>query len=129
MSRLIKSLVLLTVALLAIPAFANAAWRVYSPADFQTLQSKGKTIVVDVHADWCPTCRAQQPTLEALRTDPRLKSVTFVRVDFDRDRDFLRRFQIPRQSTILVFKGKRETARSIAETRPALLRAAVLAGL
>lgn len=129
MSRLIKSLLVLTAALAAVPALAGAGWKTYSAGEFQGLQSQGKTIVADVHADWCPTCRAQQPTLEALRTDPRLRNVVFVRVDFDRDTDFLRRFRIPRQSTIVVFKGNRETARSVAETRPAQLRAAVLAGL
>lgn len=129
MSRLIKSLLILATTLVAVPALANAGWKAYSADEFQRLQTQGRTIVADVHADWCPTCRAQEPTLEALRNDPRLKGVVFVRVDFDRDTDFLRRFRIPRQSTILVFKGNRETARSIAETRPAQLRAAVLAGL
>lgn len=129
MSRLFKSLLVLAAALAAVPALAGAGWKTYSAGEFQGLQSQGKTIVADVRADWCPTCRAQQPTLEALRTDPRLRNVVFVRVDFDRDTDFLRRFRIPRQSTIVVFKGNRETARSVAETRPAQLRAAVLAGL
>lgn len=113
----------------ALPALAASSWHTYSAPAFAQLQSAGRTIVVDVHANWCPTCRAQQPTLDALRAEPRLKNAVFVKVDFDTDKNFLRQYRIPRQSTVLVFKGLRETARSVAETRPAQLRAAILAGL
>lgn len=126
---ILRKLFVLLVALLAVPALANPAWQAYSPKEFTQAQAAGKTIVVDVHATWCTTCRAQKPTLEALRTEPRLKDAVFVRVDFDTDRQFLRDHRIPRQSTILVFKGHQETARSVAETRPAQLRAAVLGGV
>ena len=131
MQKLIQSFLLLVFLILAAPAAAAATtgWTQYSSAEFARAQAAGKTIVVDVHADWCPTCRAQQPTLDALRGDPRLKGAVFVKVDFDTDKGFLRQYRIPRQSTVLVFKGTRETARSIAETRPAQLRAAVLGGI
>lgn len=129
MLKLVRSLLALVSILIAVPALAAPAWTPYSQTDFSQAQASGKTIVVDVHADWCPTCKAQQPTLDALRKDPRLNKVIFIRVDFDKDKDFLRQHRIPRQSTVLVFRGTRETARSIAETRPAELRAAVLAGL
>lgn len=129
MNNLLRRLIALVAILVAVPALAASAWIPYSAQGFARLQNQNRTIVADVHADWCPTCRAQEPTLEALRTDPRMKSVIFVRVDFDKDTDFLQRFRIPRQSTIVVFKGNRETARSVAETRPAQLRAAILAGI
>lgn len=129
MQKLIQSFLLLVSLILAVPAAATTGWTQYSPAEFARAQAAGKTIVVDVHADWCPTCRAQQPTLDALRGEPRLKGAVFVKVDFDTDKGFLRQYRIPRQSTVLVFKGARETARSIAETRPAQLRSAILAGI
>ena len=129
MQKLFQSFLLVVSLLLTVPASAASGWAQYSPAAFARAQAAGKTIVVDVHATWCPTCRAQQPTLDALRGEPRLKNAVFVKVDFDTQKDFLRQYRIPRQSTILVFKGTRETARSIAETRPAELRAAVLGGL
>ena len=115
---------------LIVPAAAAApGWTTYNPNQFAAAQQAGRTILVDVHADWCPTCRAQKPTLNKLRADPRLINVLFVTVDFDKQKDFLRSHRIPRQSTILVFKGTKETARSIAETNPARLRAAILAGV
>ena len=113
----------------SIPAMAAPTWMPYTQAGFAKAQAAGKAIVVDVHADWCPTCKAQAPILDELRSEKRLSGVTFVRVDFDTDKAFLREHRIPRQSTVLVFRGTRETARSIAETRRTELRAAVLAGL
>lgn len=131
MFKFFNSLMLVMASLLVTaPAVAAPpAWSQYDAAQFARAQAAGKVIVVDVHATWCPTCRAQEPTLDALRSEPRLRGAIFVKVDFDTQKDFLREHRIPRQSTVLVFKGARETARSVAETRPAQLRAAVLSGL
>ena len=129
MNGLVKFTLACAAATISIPAMAAPAWIPYSQAGFAKAQATGKTIVVDVHADWCPTCRAQAPILDELRSEKRLSGVTFVRVDFDTDKAFLREHRVPRQSTVLVFRGARETARSIAETRRTQLRAAVLAGL
>lgn len=128
MSRLIKNFLIMLTLLVSVPAMANPVWTTYSAAAFSRAQASGKTIVVDVHATWCPTCRAQAPILDALRSEPQLKNSIFVKVDFDTEKAFVRQHRIPRQSTVLVFKGTRETARSIAETRPEQLRAAVLGG-
>ena len=106
-----------------------AGWQTYDEAEFMMAQKKGKTIVVDVYADWCPTCRAQAPILEELRQENQSGDVLFVKVDFDEEKAFLRAHRIPRQSTILVFKGMDETARSIAETNRSRLRSVVLGAL
>jgi thiol-disulfide isomerase/thioredoxin len=128
----LKALILAIAALFAalpLAAAAQAAATPYSASAFEAAQREGRTIVVDVHADWCPTCRAQAPILSELRNDPRLADALFVRVDFDSDRDFLRAHRIPRQSTILVFDGAEEKGRSIAETDRARLRAFVLGNI
>lgn len=111
-------------------AQANAAdWSTYDEAEFMMAQKKGKTIVVDVYADWCPTCRAQAPILDELRTERQSSDVLFVKVNFDDEKAFLRANRIPRQSTVLVFKGTNEVARSIAETNRTRLRGVVLGAL
>lgn len=128
--KFLRSIILaLAPLLVSAPAIAAPVWTQYNAAQFERAQTAGQTIVVDVHATWCPTCRAQEPTLDALRNEPRLRKAVFVKVDFDTEKGFLRQHRIARQSTVLVFKGGRETARSVAETRPAELRAAVLGGL
>jgi thioredoxin 1 len=130
MPRILKLLLLAFAALASGSALhaATPSWNDYSPAEFARAQEAGKTIVVDVHATWCPTCKAQAPILDSMRSEPKLKDAEFFKVDFDEEKAFLRQHRIPRQSTILVFKGTRETARSIAQTDPAKLRAAILAG-
>lgn len=111
-------------------AQASAAnWSTYDEAEFMMAQKKGKTIVVDVYADWCPTCRAQAPILDELRTEKQSADVLFVKVNFDDEKAFLRANRIPRQSTVLVFKGTDEVARSIAETNRTRLRRVVLGAL
>ena len=104
-------------------------WTTYDAADFMMAQKKGKTIVVDVYADWCPTCRAQAPILDELRVEKQSSDVLFVKVNYDEQKAFLRRHRIPRQSTVLVFNGMEEKARSIAQTDRKALRSAVLGAL
>lgn len=107
----------------------TSGWTMYDAGQFSSAQQSGKTIVVDIYADWCPTCRAQAPILDELRLEKQSADVLFVKVNFDKEKAFLRAHRVPRQSTVLVFKGKDETARSIADTSRARLRATVLGAI
>ena len=69
-------------------AFA-ADFSAYSAPSFDTALKSGAPVIVHVHADWCPTCRAQAPTLKSMTGDPAYAKVTFIRVNFDKDKDFL----------------------------------------
>ncbi len=127
MARL-RSLVLVVLFMFSVsPALASSPWIDYSPERFAEAQAAGKTILVDVAADWCPTCKAQHPILNELTEEEQMKDVLFVRVDFDQHKDFLKEHKIARQSTILVFNGNTEVDRSIAETNRDRLRNFVLA--
>lgn len=106
-----------------------AQWIEYEAATFAQAQEDGQTILVDVNATWCPTCKAQAPILDDLRDEPQMGDVVFMKLDFDTEKGFLEEHRIPRQSTIVVFQGEQETARSIAETDPDKLRSAILAGV
>ncbi len=127
---LIAAIGALVVGAMQLSAQSSASgWQTYNEAEFVMAQGKGKTIVVDVYADWCPTCRAQAPILDELRKERQNGNTLFVKVNFDDEKAFLRRHRIPRQSTVLVFKGKKEVARSIAQTNRSALRSAVLNAL
>lgn len=106
-----------------------AQWIEYETETFAQAQEKGQTILVDVNATWCPTCKAQAPILDSMRDEPQMGDVVFMKLDFDTEKGFLEEHRIPRQSTIVVFQGEQETARSIAETDPDKLRSAILAGV
>ena len=85
---------------------------------FEAAQAAGKSILVDVSAPWCPTCRAQKPTIEKLSVLPEYRDLTIFDVDFDTRKDVLRSLKVQQQSTLIVFKGAREVDRSVGSTDP-----------
>lgn len=90
---------------------------------FDAAQSAGKPILVEVHAPWCPVCKAQAPTLAKLRSDPRFKNLVSFNVDFDSQKDLLKKFGVQKQSTLIVFKGGKEAGRSTGDTNAASIEA------
>jgi thiol:disulfide interchange protein len=91
----------------------------YTPEAFREAQLAGRTILVDVYAVWCTTCRSQQMALKGLLDDEAHGSWTAFRVDFDSDREFLRAHGVQMQSTLIVFDGEQEISRSVGLTRRA----------
>ena len=88
----------------------------YTQAAFDKLQHEGKPILVGIHADWCPTCRAQDPILESLLKQKDFQGMASLRVDFDNQKEIVRAFHVSQQSTLIVFKGGREVGRSLGDT-------------
>lgn len=116
-----------TAALLLAPAGFAAGTR-FDQTSFKAAQDAGKTILVDVTAPWCPTCKQQRPIIESLKTDPKFGGLAVFEVDFDSQKDALKRFQVQSQSTLIVFKGAAEVARSTGETDAGRIRAMVAKG-
>jgi thiol-disulfide isomerase/thioredoxin len=114
--------------LIASPSFAAAGQR-FDQATFDALLKSGKPTLVMVHADWCPTCRAQAPIVSELLKTPALSSITALRVDFDGQADVVKSFRVTTQSTLIVFKAGHEVGRSVGDTRKesieALLKRAI----
>lgn len=107
-----------TVATLGATASPSAAAdpRPYTAAAFDAAQAAGRPILVDVYAPWCPTCRAQEPVIERLTAQPAYSDLIVFRVDFDNQKDALRRFGAQRQSTLIAFRGREETGRNVGVT-------------
>jgi thioredoxin 1 len=101
----------------------------YDQAQFDAARAAGQPVAVVFHADWCPTCRAQAPVLKQLSQTPAFKPLTVYVADFDTEKSLKRSLGVTRQSTIVVFKGGKEVARSTGDTQEdalaALLRHAV----
>lgn len=85
-------------------------------AEFQAAQAAGKPVLIDVYAPWCPTCKAQQEAFEELKNKPEFAGVTIMKVDFDNQVKALKQFNAQRQSTLIAFKGDKETGRTVGET-------------
>ncbi|RUP00030.1 thioredoxin family protein [Hyphomicrobium sp.] len=90
--------------------------KVFDEKSFAAAQAQGKPVLVDVSASWCPTCQAQKPIIDKVSADPRFKDLTIFEVDFDSRKDVLRKFDARVQSTLIVFKGGKETGRSVGST-------------
>ena len=123
---LLRSTLLALVACFALlgssPASA-AEWKDFDGGAFAAAQQEGKPILVDVFAAWCPVCRAQNPILVQLTREPKFKDMVVFKVDFDAQKDALRAFNAQRQSTLIVFKGEKETGRSVGDTNPGSIEA------
>ncbi len=100
-----------------LPFIASAAEIVrYTPEAFAAAQKAGDPILVEITASWCPTCKAQKPILSKFESDPKFKDLKVFDVDFDSQKDVVRSFKATMQSTLITFKGNRETARSVGDT-------------
>lgn len=106
---------LLMVMLMSASAFAGDVLP-YKNESFDKLIADGKIVLIEAHADWCPTCQLQAPAVVALAHTKPYEAVTVLVVDFDKQEDALKRFNITKQSTLVVFKGKQERGRSIGVT-------------
>jgi thioredoxin 1 len=95
----------------------------FSAEAFKTAQASGSPILVEIHADWCPTCKAQNPILDRLTADARFKDLKVFRVDFDAMKPVVKQFGAQMQSTLIVFKGNAEQGRSVGDTREASIAA------
>jgi thioredoxin 1 len=113
MHKLFRNLFLLA---LFISGSAFASGQPFKQADFDALQKAGKPIVVMIHANWCPTCKAQEPILDALLKEPRFQKIAGLRVDFDDQKKIVREFHATYQSTLIVFKAGKEVGRSTGDT-------------
>lgn len=113
MRTLVKFVTLLA---LLFPLFAHAVGEPYTQDKLDTLNQSGKPVLVFVHADWCPTCRAQDAVLEKLLPTTEFKHITTLKVNFDSQKSVIKAFGVRYQSTLIVFKGGKEVARVTGET-------------
>ncbi len=88
----------------------------YTPAAFDAAEKDGRSILVHIRAPWCPTCKAQNPILLRLEDQPKFAGLEVFDVDFDTEKDAVKRFGAHMQSTLIAFKGEKETARSVGDT-------------
>jgi thioredoxin 1 len=106
-----------------------AEWRPFSAEAFAEAQKQGKSILVDISAPWCPTCRAQKPILEELTVAPEYRDLLVLKVDFDNQKSDVRALNAQSQSTLIAFRGSSETARSVGDTNADSIAALVKSAL
>jgi len=107
---------------IAAPATAQPA-RPFSMAALKAAQAKRQPILIDVYAPWCPTCRAQAPTIDALSKSPAYDKLVILRLDFDNQVAEKKALGVRQQSTLILYKGSREVGRTLGITDPGQIKA------
>ena len=116
LAKLLKIAALLVLSIFAHVALAGEI-KPYSQAELDKLGAEGKPILLDIRADWCPTCAAQAPVIRELMAQSKYKDLTTFTIDFDKDTALLKAYNVSFQSTLIVLTGKQEMARSVGDTR------------
>lgn len=83
---------------------------------FDKAVAAGGPVIVQFHADWCPTCKAQAPIVSQVLAQPPMKDVQFFVANFDTEKELKKALNVSSQSTFVVFKGGKEVARSAGQT-------------
>ena len=109
-------LAFVSTAFILLTAPAMAGEQPYSAATLERMLAAGQPVVVDFHADWCPTCRAQAPIVKDLLATPELKNVTVLIADYDTELALRKSLKVANQSTLVVFRQRKEVARSTGDT-------------
>lgn len=91
-------------------------------------QASNQPVVLHFHADWCPTCRAQEKVLQSLKSESGLDMTVLV-VNYDTEKELKKRFNVRAQSTFVVLRGQQEWARLVGDTDPAAIRTAFKSAL
>ena len=121
---------LIAVALLMTTSVAYAAeWVTYRSSLVKAAQEEGRPVLVFVYASWCPYCRAQRPIIEGLLQKPEFADFAYFRVDFDRQQQLLTSLKVRQQSTLIVYRGKDEVARTVGDTNAANIEALLTAAV
>ena len=94
----------------------------YSAAAWAAAQKAGEPVALHFHATWCSTCKAQDKAFNELQADPTLR-LTVLQADYDTEGDLKKQMKVRSQSTLIVFRGNTERARSSGDTQPEKLKA------
>ena len=101
------------------------ATEAFTESRFRELQAQNALILVDVTADWCPTCSHQRRVIARYLEKRPDVELHVLELDFDRQRDWVVRLKAPQQSTLLLFRGSTQLWFSVAETREEVIYAAI----
>lgn len=126
--RLFANVTACVIALVATPALAGQI-QIFSAAALASAQRAGKPILVDVHADWCPTCRRQAPTIAEIAADPAYTRLVILKLDFDNQVAARNALGARQQSTLILYKGRREVGRATGIVDRAQIRALAASAL
>jgi len=87
-------------------------WEEYTPARFEELMAKKELVLVEIYASWCPTCLLQHKAFETLVNEGNFPPIRAIRVDYDRDTDFIAQYRMQGTGLLVLFKNGQEVSRA-----------------
>ena len=120
--KLTQGPALLATLLYALPSLALDVVP-YQAEQFAQARAAGKTTAIQFHSGWCPVCVMQERGVRALAEDKDLAKVTVFQADFTREEALRKQFNVMSFSTLVIFKGEMERARTTGDFRADQLKA------
>ena len=112
-----RPLAALALVALSIAAPAAAVERQpYTAAALAAAQAKGRPVLVDVKAWWCPVCASQERTIAATTAAPQFNNLLILAIDFDKQKADWKALGATKQSTLIGYHGTHEVGRVIYTT-------------
>ncbi len=112
---------LLVILLSALPAFALDVVP-YDADVFARARGEGRVTAIQFHSGWCPVCVMQERGVKALQDDKSLANVTVFQADYFKEEALRKRFNVASFSTLVVFRGEQERARTTGDFRAEQLK-------
>ena len=111
----------LAAVLFALPALALDIVP-YQAEQFAQARAAGKVTAIQFHSGWCPVCVMQERGVRALKDDKAFDQVVVYQADFFKEEALRKQFNVTSFSTLVVFRGDAERARTTGDSRPEQLR-------
>jgi len=114
-------------ALLAVLLFVSPALALdvvpYQADQFAQARAAGKVTAIQFHSGWCPICVMQERGVRSLQEDKDLAEVTVFQADYAKEEALRKLFNVTTFSTLVIFKGNMERARTTGDFRAEQLKA------
>jgi len=94
----------------------------YQAEAFAAARASGKVSALQFHSGWCPVCVMQERGVKSLKDDPALADAVVFQADYFKEEGLRKRFNVSSFSTLVIFRGDQERARTTGDFRPEQLR-------
>jgi thioredoxin 1 len=122
---MIKALKIIALSL----AVCSSAWALNAEPITQSkltqLQDKKQLVLIDIFAPWCSDCTTQSKIIDNYLKQHPHSTLHVLKVDFDKDKKWVKAFHAPRQGTLILLKGKKQIWFSVGETSPEVIASAL----
>lgn len=83
----------------------------YTKESLAKSQEKGEKIMLQVHAGWCPVCKAEDIVFKKLKDESYFKNVTYYQANFDKEALLKKELNVVSPGTLILYEGKKEVRR------------------